>query len=214
MAYSNDVFLKQAFSKGYDTEVVRATLKAGANPDEIVDNLGNTAILHLIQRTFSSRVTLIDLLLAKGADPDKTNPQGKTPLHRAAICTIGMTHGTEIMETLLKHKADLHKTDPKGNTPLHDAVEGWLRSNKPQNVLFLLKAGADIHRKNDAGLSPLDIAVNHRKTPEAKMAVKKMFNEEANARRAKEKSAQETTAAKQKQLRDLARKTPGLKIKK
>lgn len=214
MAYSKDVFLKQAFSKGYKAEDVRAALAAGANPDEIVNNSGDTAIQHLIHRTFPSRASLIDILLAAGADPEKPNAQGKSPLHRAATCTVGMEHGTEIIKILLKHKADLHQTDQAGNTPLHDAVEGWLQSNSPQNVLCLLEAGADIHRKNNAGLSPLDIAINHRKTPEGKAAVAKMFNVQADARAAMLRAQQETAAAKQQQLRDIARKKPGIKIKK
>lgn len=214
MSNSNDSLLKQAFAKTYDMDAVRDALAAGANPDEIVDNSGNTAIHHLINRTFGSRVTLIEMLLKAGADPNKENAKGKSPLHRAAIDAVGLESGTEIMRILLDHRADLHKPDAAGNTPLHDAVEGWLRSNSPKNLLFLLGAGADIHRKNNAGLSPLEIAVNARKTPEAKTAVTKMFNARAIAHAAKLREEQATTAAKQKNLRDIARKKPGIRIKK
>lgn len=214
MSSSNDSLLKQAFAKTYSMDAVRDALAAGANPDEIVDNSGNTAIHHLINRTFGSRTQLIEMLLKAGADPDKENAKGKSPLHRAATDTVGIENGTEIMRILLDHKADLHKTDAAGNTPLHDAVEGWLRSNSPKNLLFLLGAGADIHCKNKAGLSPLEIAVNARKTPEGKAAVTNMFNAKAIARAAKLREERASTQGQQKQLRDLARKKPGIRIKK
>ncbi|KAH9372540.1 hypothetical protein HPB48_013050 [Haemaphysalis longicornis] len=57
---------------------------------------------------------VVKVLVDAGADVNKLDADGNTPLH---ICL--MRHHCEIIEILVAAGADVNKQDGEGNTPLH-----------------------------------------------------------------------------------------------
>lgn len=65
------------------------------------------------------QIASVDALLAAGADPNRTDPEGKTPLMMAA----GYGY-TDIVKLLLRRGADPHLRDRRGDTALDYARTG------------------------------------------------------------------------------------------
>ena len=107
------------------------------------DQLGNTPLHHAIDL---NALGLAELLLASGADPDITNHEGASPLHRAAL------HNTLRVQLLLDAGAHTDLRDGSGATPLHVA-EG-----DPEISGLLLAAGADARAVDDWGRTTLHAA--------------------------------------------------------
>ncbi|MCH2038369.1 MAG: ankyrin repeat domain-containing protein [Rickettsiales bacterium] len=145
----------------------------------IADEDGNTA---LIYATKQSRVTAIRYLLVNGADPNKPNAMGVTPLHVAA--SIGQA---DVIDALLTRGADISIQDIYGNTPFDYAFENGnyiilsmltgegvdlnrhlmngstllisaIKTNDFQKLQYLIHAGADIDQMDANGYSPLMLA--------------------------------------------------------
>jgi 26S proteasome non-ATPase regulatory subunit 10 len=132
---------------------------------------------------------LIDLLLAKNADPTLTTSTGATALHFAASKS-----NLDTAKKLLEHKASARVKDKRGQLPLHRAaavgnvpmVKLLLQSRSPVNAsdgdgctalhhaiaeghgdaaVVLLKAGAETDKKDTSGALALDLA------PDAKVSL-------------------------------------------
>jgi ankyrin repeat protein/N-acetylneuraminic acid mutarotase len=86
---------------------------------------------------------LVELLLAKGADANAENGDGRTPLHLAASAGY-----TGLVELLLAKGADANAEDGSGQTPLS------LAAQKPQVMQLLLAA----HANPNAGRINLPLA--------------------------------------------------------
>jgi len=100
----------------------------------------------------SSATGLIDevqQLLAGGADPEESGPDGRTALHEAAA--RGHKHVTRM---LLEHGADVSAKAVDGSTPLLDTA----LTGREAPARLLLEYGADISVKNPAGQTPLHVA--------------------------------------------------------
>jgi 26S proteasome non-ATPase regulatory subunit 10 len=137
----------------------------------------------------SSSDPLIDLLLAKNADPTLTTSTGATALHFAASKS-----NLDTAKKLLEHKASARVKDKRGQLPLHRAaavgnvpmVKLLLQSRSPVNAsdgdgctalhhaiaeghgdaaVVLLKAGAETDKKDGNGALALDLA------PDAKVSL-------------------------------------------
>ena len=99
----------------------------------------------------TGNVTLLDLLLARGADINvQPKPNAMTPLHEA----INM-HQTDLVSTLLERGANVNATAHGGQTPLHYAVH----KNNPRVAELLLKAGAQVDVWDASGRTAIDWAV-------------------------------------------------------
>ena len=81
----------------------------------------------------------LELDFLYGADPNKANDDGETPLYRAA--RIGET---KIVKALLEAGADPNKSDNSGCTPLYWAAAAVL--GKLDDVKLLLAAGWQFNR--------------------------------------------------------------------
>ena len=87
---------------------------------------------------------VVKLLLDSGANPNKTDSLGRTPLNQA----IGFRH---VIQILVDRGADLEKADKNGCTPLHRAAQ----YGHFDGVQLLLDLGADINKKDKSGRSVL-----------------------------------------------------------
>uniref|UniRef100_A0A8C5LQQ5 Cyclin dependent kinase inhibitor 2A n=1 Tax=Leptobrachium leishanense TaxID=445787 RepID=A0A8C5LQQ5_9ANUR len=89
-------------------------------------------------------------MLEKGAEPNGTNSQGRTPIQ------VMMMGSPKMAELLLKHGANPRVPDPlTGTCPAHDAArEGFL-----DTLLILYQGGASLQEPCDRyGMRPIDLA--------------------------------------------------------
>jgi ankyrin repeat protein len=112
-------------------------------------------------------VTIVQLLLAHGAEVDIKNGEGRTPLHYAA--SLGRT---EVIKLLLDHGANINAADTRSDTILHYAVSGYAdlyfaapsvslfknESKQLEAVRLLLNSGANINTQGHEGLTALQKA--------------------------------------------------------
>lgn len=106
-------------------------------------------LLHLA--AFFGRREVVDLLLARGADPNAVaaNPMRVAPLHSAAA-----GGSPEIAEALLRAGASPDARQEGGWTALHAAAQ----AEDPSLVRLLLRWGADPGLRSDDGRTALDMA--------------------------------------------------------
>ena len=90
-------------------------LKEGV-PIDCIDWRDRTALLIAAQ---CNRTDVIRLLLQNGADGNKRNRLGDTPVHQAA-----RRNNTEVIAMLMKHGASINITNNFGETPI-DAARRW-----------------------------------------------------------------------------------------
>ena len=89
-----------------NARAVRALLRAGSDPESVLDKAGNTA-LHVAAQNGQS--VLVDLLLDAGADPNVVNGINDTPLH------VGAANGhADVVTALLQGGAWYNVENAKG----------------------------------------------------------------------------------------------------
>ena len=125
-------------------KIVELLLMFGSSP-RVTNNKGESALtLACMQENYAICERLI---IAKG-DVNAKDPQGKTPLLKAA------RHNgkSDILQLLLKHGANPDTADEENNTPLHFAA---IRGTKDV-AIFLLKLGANPYARNNLGNVPYE----------------------------------------------------------
>jgi ankyrin repeat protein len=135
-----------------------------------------TTPLHLATNTRedgNENAEVLALLLAKGADPNKQDSCGITPLFTAAE-----RGSLKSVALLLDHGADPNaRHDYDWSTPLHWAAEGAYGigrdcgNNNAEIVALLLDLGADFEAMNKRRETPLDVAVR-KKNPETALILR------------------------------------------
>lgn len=128
-----------------DADGVRRLLDLGLALDA-VDNQGCTALL---RASGGGHGKVVDLLLARGADPQFAAHTGATPLSAA----VSMRQG-DIVDRLLAAGANLEQRLPGDVTVLMLAAALGL----PDLAARLLTAGADVDANDAQGLTPLHCA--------------------------------------------------------
>ena len=128
-----------------DADAVRRLLDLGF-PVDTVDNQGCTALL---RAAGGGHRATVDLLLARGADPQRAANTGATPLSAA----VSMRQ-VEIVDRLLAAGAGLEQRLPGDVTVLMLAAALGL----PDLCARLLMAGANVHAGDAQGLTPLHCA--------------------------------------------------------
>lgn len=103
----------------------------------------------------------IKALIALGASPNLTTPEGRTPLH--ALCETtrrgGQTLFEECATMLVKNGADVDARDHDGKTPLHVMVANEWQWLDEKDVFFMCsKLKADPTTKDDSGTTIIDAA--------------------------------------------------------
>jgi quinoprotein dehydrogenase-associated probable ABC transporter substrate-binding protein len=129
-------------------EKVEGWLAAGA---DITQELSNAIIANDLAR--------VKFLVSKGADVNKVDDQGATPLTSAA-----RQRHPEMVELLIGLGANVNEPNRDGMTPLISAV---MRDHVP-TVKLLVDKGADIEKPNTEGYRPLAIAIGEDKFEVAK----------------------------------------------
>jgi quinoprotein dehydrogenase-associated probable ABC transporter substrate-binding protein len=129
-------------------EKVEGWLAAGA---DITQELSNAIIANDFAR--------VKFLVSKGAEVNKVDDQGATPLSSAA-----RQRHPEMVELLIGLGANVNEPNRDGMTPLISAV---MRDHVP-TVKVLLDKGADIEKPNTEGYRPLAIAIGEDKFEVAK----------------------------------------------
>lgn len=133
-------------------DIVQLLLTNRANVNAVSNN-GRQTPLHVSCQ--QSSVEIVATLVTFGADIDRKDADGRTPLCIACAC-----NQTDIVELLVsvysktKTRIDVNSADNMGNTPLLYAVNAGLSLNV-RMVKLLLEAGADPNCINHLGLSPL-----------------------------------------------------------
>jgi ankyrin repeat protein len=106
-------------------------------------------------------------LLDRGADPNASDPIG-----RSALMYAGLNGQTDTMEILIEKGAQINAKDKMGETPLHAAI----MFGDPNAVRLLIGKGADVNAKfylgsNTGSLSPLGLAkLRFRQSSEKRMS--------------------------------------------
>lgn len=121
-------------------ELVETLLKRGADP-----NIGGSALdfLFHIRSTGRDNLNLVRLLLDYGSKINVQDPNGETPLLKAA----GWRE-EEIVVLLLEKGADPKIADQNNCTPLHYAFT-------VKTAKLMLEHGADVNARSSAGSTPL-----------------------------------------------------------
>jgi ankyrin repeat protein len=137
---SNDAPLRNAVLRG-DYDLVATLLKSGMDAK-------TPYLLH--DAALKGHLKIVELLIARGADPRVKNAQGATAVHDAAL-----TGQTEVVRFLLDQGVPADEPDSEsGATPLHNAAA----FGRAPVVELLLEHGADPNRPNKAGQTPLAAA--------------------------------------------------------
>lgn len=128
-----------------DLEVLRALIKAGADPKATRDDV---PLSTAIAATRHSGMEPVKLLLEAGADP---NQKGEYSGPAYFIAGGAGIHPDALMKLMLDHGADLKLREQGGNSALHTAVltENW------KVGLLLVEKGVDFTKDRGPGGLPL-----------------------------------------------------------
>ncbi len=147
-----------------DVDEVRRLLARGADPNAPGRTLltgGDWEVGHnsppLTAAVSHGRLGTVHLLLEHGADPNRINAYGETPLHEAFYAHSRWQ--AEILDLLLAHGGDPNVKNERGWTPLYIGAKNYY--NAPNTVgrmiTVLLRHGADINARDPSGHTPLDM---------------------------------------------------------
>ena len=138
---------------GGDLERLRMLVQEGIDVD-MTSNITNTTALHTA--AVFGRFPIVQYLLQQGADMNKANNEGCSPLYAAA-----QEGHLTVLQYLLDHGADKDKADNNGASPLYIAAQ---KGHLPV-LQCLMEHGADVNKTIDNGASPLFVAAENGHLP-------------------------------------------------
>lgn len=129
-----------------DFGLVRQMIQEGIDVDMASHTTNRTALYVAAEY---GHLDILQYLLQKGADKDKTTKKGATALHVAVM----MGH-FDVVQYLLDHGADIMKTMNEGITLLHLATY----RGHAEVVSCLMRFGASLTARDCDGMLPIDVA--------------------------------------------------------
>ena len=130
-----------------NAKLLKELLAHKANPNRQNSIDGSTPLHCAIQQKNSKYASI---LLAAGADPNRLNDYGNTPLHFAVRPLYRVP--VKSIQLLLNNKANPNLVNNNNETPLYTAIHMGVN---PKTVECLLSAKADPNIKNREGNTPL-----------------------------------------------------------
>lgn len=143
-----------------------------ADPRSDINESAGNGVTPLIIASGTGAISSVQVLSALGADPNKCDTEGTSPL-QAAFESDAYT--PEIVRCLLEHGADPNLANKHGLTPLHKAVS----HGNATCVSLLLSNGAKIDHADQAGMTPLMYAAARADEP----IVRALLNNRASVHR-------------------------------
>jgi serine/threonine protein kinase len=128
---------------------------------ETVNAVNPDGMTPLLTAVTYGKVDAVKALLAKGANVNKANHEGSTPLMVASEGTAYLPNNLPLVESLLAANPNLEAQDSRGRTALHRATA----EGKLDVVRLLLDHKADIDQKTYDGATPLYYSVEFGKLP-------------------------------------------------
>ena len=145
-ASKNPLFLAVA---GGDLEQLQKLVQEGADIN-MTSNTTNVTVLQIA--AMLGHLHISQYLLEQGADKDKADKDGLTPL----ICAAQHNHFS-VVRYLVEQGADIDKASHTGGNPLYAAAQ---KGHLP-TVTYLVEQGADKDKTTNDGASPLYIAAQN-----------------------------------------------------
>merc|ERR1719376_845471 len=102
----------------------------------------------------AGREDIVISLVKLGADVNRRNNNGQSPLHYAASKNRGAIAETLATAGAAVNAADANQADKAGNTPLHFACE----EDRVEALRFLLEKGGKLDVMNKEEKKPLELA--------------------------------------------------------
>jgi ankyrin repeat protein len=162
---AGDTPLKVAVAGGHDIDLLKLLLEADASISQTesanfipcIDRKNNLGLSPLIIACERNLPSIVELLIAFGADVNIRDSKGRSALAVAAFCGC-----EDVVKFLTKSPAVatlLNESDDAGSTPL------WLacRTGNLKMVELLIEAGADETIADNEGLTPKDVASKYKK---------------------------------------------------
>ena len=118
-----------------------------------VDREGCNA-LHLIAQKKDPVLSIIQMLLKSGCNPNAKDKHGRTPMMYAAI-----ESNIQLVRHLLSLKCDCNIVDKVGKSVLHCSCEG--REDFDEMVQCLVESGCDVNQVTISGETPLMLALKN-----------------------------------------------------
>ena len=131
-----------------DLERLQFLLKHGAPTNQVGGAFHETV---LSVACWKGHLGVVRFLVEQGADIEKADPDGWTPLHVASVYGC-----VEVVRFLLEEGADRDKAGNSGWTPLHFAA----RYGHMDVVMLLMSYGSDLNVRSRYGQLPIDVARN------------------------------------------------------
>jgi tankyrase len=126
-------------------EKIEQALAAGADVNACEWD-GTTPLMRCL---LDNRDQAAALLLSKGANPNRANRYGTTPLFIACQADSPV----DVANVLIRAGADINLSDPDGWTPLMRSVV----AGREQLAIFLVQVGAAVDAKNAMGQTVFDL---------------------------------------------------------
>ena len=151
-------------SENNSTEMVQIILDAGGDVNSKRDDGNGITTLQNAIRSFRCQSAIIQLLLAKGADPNVSGPDNSLAINDAIMKSGDKQESLKILELLIKHKANVNPDSTFESTVIKSILH-----QRPDMLAVLLKNGADVNKVGKESKSPLHYAVENRDIESVKL---------------------------------------------